>query len=361
MTPNRIEKLLMGGRKKAQILADLLSEDIEGGLFKKGEKIPSYDDLGEQYNINRLTVRKAIKILEERDMIHSISAKGTYVGSAPKSSTNVNPSQQAQVGIFSEILDFDSLGYHHMELLRAISKECGLNGYQMNLIYNDKVKKLDMSLVSQMEGVIAIGPIQDQNARKLSQLHAFVHIDPQQSSKSISVSADYQQGGRIAAEHFLQLQHQHCAVIHGDQECCKLIWSGFQDVMKDHPEVTVNSYYGNYSAPSAQVCVDKLLQEHPQTTAIFCMNDEMAAGAIQCLSRHQLSIPKDMSVLGFDNSAIATLLDPPLQTIGISTEHMAKVAMDSLLAQMNDPKAFLSSSFIFPQMIHRASTSTPRK
>jgi DNA-binding LacI/PurR family transcriptional regulator len=361
MTPDRIDKLLMGGRKKAQILADFLFDDMKNGVYQKDEKLPSYDDLGQLYQINRLTVRKAIKVLEERDVVHSISAKGTYAGSAPKSQLNSNSSQKTLVGIVSEIVDFETLGYHHLELISALSKECGQHGHQMNLVYRDEKGKMNISALKEMSGVLAIGPLKEQTALILAQLNAFVHIDPQKSSSSVSVSADYQQGGRLAAEHFLQLGHQHCAVIHGDQPCCDLIWSGFHDVMEGQPKVSVVSYHGNYTAPSASMCVQKLLKKHPKTTAIFCMNDEMAAGAIQCLSRHGLKIPQDMSVLGFDDSAISTLLDPPLQTIGISTQHIAQVAVSSLLAQMEDANAFLSSSSIFPQMVKRESTGGPRE
>ena len=361
MTSDRIEKLLVGGRKKTQILADFLFEDIKSGIYKKGDRLPSYDDLGHLYDINRLTVRKAIKVLEERDVVHSISAKGTYAGPAPKNQLNANSSQKPLVGIVSEIVDFESLGYHHLELISAISKECGQHGHQMSLVYQDERGKMDVPALREMHGVLAIGPLKDKTVKILSQLEAFVHIDPQRSSSSVSVSADYQQGGRLAAEHFMDLGHRHCAVIHGDQPCCDLIWSGFQDVMKGHSNVKVISHHGNYTAPSASVCVEKLLKKHPETTAIFCMNDEMAAGAIQCLSRHGLKIPQDMSVLGFDDSAIATLLDPPLQTIGISTQHMAQVAVSSLFAQMEDSNAFLSSSSIFPQMVKRESTGVPRE
>jgi LacI family transcriptional regulator len=68
-----------------------------------------------------------------------------------------------------------------------------------------------------------------------------------------------------------------------------------------------------------------------------------------------------MSVLGFDNSAISTLLDPPLQTIGISSQHMAKMAMDILAAKIDHVDTYLSSSLIFPQMVERSSTGVPKK
>lgn len=66
-------------------------------------------------------------------------------------------------------------------------------------------------------------------------------------------------------------------------------------------------------------------------TAIFCMNDEMAIGAMQTLKNQGIRIPEDMSVTGFDDIAYAKYSDPSLTTISQPAEEMGKMAMDMLL------------------------------
>src|SRR5690606_37341768 len=66
-------------------------------------------------------------------------------------------------------------------------------------------------------------------------------------------------------------------------------------------------------------------------SAIFCMNDEMAIGAMQTFKNQGLKIPEDISVTGFDDIAYAKYSDPSLTTISQPAEEMGKMAMDMLL------------------------------
>lgn len=355
---NRIQMLADGGRKKAQLLASYLEEDIKRGIYKAGEKLPSYDDLGLDFCINRLTVRKAIKILEEQNIVHSISAKGTYAGPGEAKDEDQSGAASNMVAFYSEVVDFNTMGYHHLELISALSKALTPHQLQMSFIHDNNPKSLKLEDLKKYAGVIAIGPIHKSSSKTFERLTAFVHIDPQVESNSICISADYQQGGRLAAEHLLSLGHQNIALIHGDQPSCDLIHKGFIDACPSHTKL--HSYHGNYTAPSAQACVEQMLEASPQCTAIFCMNDEMAAGAIQALSKHAYKIPQDFSVLGFDNSVVATLLDPPLQTVGVPTEHMAEASIEALSKQISQSSKYISSSLILTEMIHRESTAKPK-
>jgi DNA-binding LacI/PurR family transcriptional regulator len=354
----RAEQLAKGGRKKAQILAEFIKQDIEAGIFKRDEKLPSYDDLGLAFSINRLTVRKAIKVLEEQNVVHSISAKGTYAGPGPKPQ---RPKElQNSIGLYSELVNFDNMGYHHLELISALSKELMEEQFQMNFIHQTLNEDLNIDDLKRYAGVMAIGPLSPESAKAFLDLDAFVHIDPQVESKSVCVSADYFQGGQLAAEHLLEKGHRNIALIHGNQACCEEIFQGFQKACSN-TKTEIHSYQGDYTAPSAQECVENVLKEQAHATAIFCMNDEMAAGAIQCLSKHGYQIPKDFSVVGFDNSAVATLLDPPLQTIGVPTGHMAQAAVESLEKQIKPSGKYIASATILTSMVQRESTGDPRK
>ena len=86
-------------------------------------------------------------------------------------------------------------------------------------------------------------------------------------------------------------------------------------------------------------------------TAIFCMNDEMAIGAIQTLKSHGLSVPGDISVTGFD--------DPPLTTVAQPAAKIGEVAMDTLL-HLIEGKQPIQADHVLPyEFIIRKSTAPP--
>ena len=72
---------------------------------------------------------------------------------------------------------------------------------------------------------------------------------------------------------------------------------------------------GDDPAKAGREMMHELLQAHNRPTAVLASGDILAAGALQALGEVGLSVPKDMSVIGFDNS-IANLLTPPLTSIG---------------------------------------------
>lgn len=88
---------------------------------------------------------------------------------------------------------------------------------------------------------------------------------------------------------------------------------------------------GEYSIWSGVNAANKLCGLDKPPTAIMCMNDEMAIGAVQSLKSHGYAVPQDISVTGFDDIDYARYCDPPLTTISQPAEDMGKIAVDLLL------------------------------
>ena len=72
---------------------------------------------------------------------------------------------------------------------------------------------------------------------------------------------------------------------------------------------------GDFSIRSGAEAADALLDRPDRPTAIFCFSDEMAMGVIAAARRRGLQIPKDLSVVGFDDIRFAECFDPPLTTV----------------------------------------------
>ena len=74
-----------------------------------------------------------------------------------------------------------------------------------------------------------------------------------------------------------------------------------------------------------------MMQLSNPPTAVFCFNDRVAIGAYEALAARGMSVPKDVSVIGFDNDDLAALLQPPLSTMVLPHDEMARWAVTWLL------------------------------
>jgi LacI family transcriptional regulator len=117
---------------------------------------------------------------------------------------------------------------------------------------------------------------------------------------------------------------------------------------------------GGYTYESGLACAEKLLRQSPQPTAIFASNDEMAAGVYRAAGNMGLSIPRDLSVVGFDDGPIAARLLPSLTTIRLPIRDIYRQAALKLVS--TDPALGSGSgSLIVPHLVVRDSCQPPAR
>ncbi|HMC92364.1 MAG TPA: LacI family DNA-binding transcriptional regulator [Allosphingosinicella sp.] len=119
---------------------------------------------------------------------------------------------------------------------------------------------------------------------------------------------------------------------------------------------------GNYTFESGIAAAEKLLDLSPRPTAIFSSNDEMAAGVIHAARERGIAVPEELSVIGFDDTPIASHIWPPLTTVRWPIVSMARSAALKLLgtqsggdAEVAEPSLFLS------RLVKRASVAMAPK
>ncbi len=113
--------------------------------------------------------------------------------------------------------------------------------------------------------------------------------------------------------------------------------------------------YGDWEYGSGAEQTKALLQLENRPTAIFAMNDLMAAGCIHALSDAGFSIPKDMAVAGFDNREIAQYLQPPLTTIQLPTTEIGVRVALHMIEKLNNPSAPPIRDIVHCSIIERQS------
>ncbi|WKB53164.1 LacI family DNA-binding transcriptional regulator [Eleftheria terrae] len=146
---------------------------------------------------------------------------------------------------------------------------------------------------------------------------------------------DHRQAGALAAGALLAHGHRQLAVVSGPQTAPdnrqRLL--GFFDELARHgiarEEVAVAG--GDFTAAGGWQATRRLLDQGARFTGLFCANDQMAMAALSCLQLAGKSVPRDVSVVGYDDAEIASFLSPRLSSVRIAIADMALNACRLLL------------------------------
>ncbi len=159
-------------------------------------------------------------------------------------------------------------------------------------------------------------------------------------SRAMSVSVDNWTAGLTVGQHLLALGHKRFGVISGPSEsqAASARFSGFETALKA-AKVDIDPSYirpGNYQPEAGYLAANQLLELPEPPTAIFALNDATALSTYRAAQEHGLSIPKDLSVIGYDDTYPSPYLAPPLTTIRQPFEEIAKAAVQQIIAERDN-------------------------
>lgn len=169
-------------------------------------------------------------------------------------------------------------------------------------------------------------------------------------------------GAAEAARHIAALGHERIAHIHGPDTFLSAAerLRGFRVGLAEYGLKLDKRYLltGGYTFESGMDCGKHLLELSEPPTAVFCGNDEMAVGVYQAARRAGLRIPEDLSIVGFDDSPIATRIWPTLTTVRLPIVHMGRIAAQLLISNLDrmamEPP---SATSVMPSLLVRDSTA----
>ena len=190
-----------------------------------------------------------------------------------------------------------------------------------------------------LEGVILLPPLSD-HPSVLNKLQdaaiPVVRISPKNNlSAAPSIGIDDYTAARQLTRHLLALGHREIGFMLGraDHGATEQRYLGFIDEMRarDTPVNMDLVQTGNFVFPDGLVCAERMLRAAKPPTAIFASNDDMAAAAISMARKFGLSLPDQLSVTGFDDAPVATMIWPELTTVRQPVSAMARIAADLII------------------------------
>jgi len=229
---------------------------------------------------------------------------------------------------------------------------------------NDVQPLLNEMMIRRVDGLIVINPRDDGRYKYLlpliEQSIPIVYIKNTPRDEKVSaVCLDDKTGGYLAAKHLLDLGHTAIATILGpkNEECTGDRLEGYLQAYKEagltpDPRLTKQ---GNWSAISGSRAVEQLLTEKVPFTAVFAQNDQMAVGAISHLHGIGMRVPRDISVIGYDDIPLSSFFDPPLTTVRQPMDRFGRISAQLLIEAVKEQKYQPQVVRLDPELIVRKS------
>ena len=193
----------------------------------------------------------------------------------------------------------------------------------------------------------------------------FIDVGPNNPHVS-TVAVNYHQGIREGVQHLAALTHREIAFVSGplQQSSCQLRKTAFLSSLQEvgiapDPALLLE---GDHTLEGGMRAAEQLLSLKELPTAVMCSNDMTAIGVLRTFTRAGLRIPEDVSVIGFDDIHLAEFVYPPLTTVHMSRNAIARAAFEALRADVENraPLAKQRAKIIPTKLTVRQSTSFPR-
>ena len=179
-----------------------------------------------------------------------------------------------------------------------------------------------------------------------------------------SVRCDSVGGAYQLTQHLLKLGHRRIGIITGRQDHSTALdrVEGARRAVEaaSLDESTLQVYWGEFTQACGYHYTEELLQTTPRPTAIFATNNFIAIGVMRRLREHQLDVPRDMSVVAFDDLPTAITIDPFFTVAAQPAYEMGQHATRLLLSRLNGGAVAEPQEVVLPvEMIVRKSSGIP--
>ena len=257
-------------------------------------------------------------------------------------------------------------------IVKSVEDVARTNGYTVLICNADEDGRneeaaLELFLERQVSGVIhcSAGANLDLLRVLFERSIPLVDLDRQSGLQNVdTVILDNQLGAALATRHLVELGHHRVAMISGPRHLsnARKRLDAFRKTLRSRRIVIPKDYvtFGDFREQSGQIAAERLLSLRTPPSAILVANNEMMAGALFAIRQRGVKVPRDLSLIGFDDARWAQYSDPPLTVVSQPTEQMGQKAAELLLGRLQGERR--ANTVVFePELIVRGSTCPPRR
>jgi LacI family transcriptional regulator len=230
------------------------------------------------------------------------------------------------------------------DFLTGVFEEASARGVRLILLKGEGGRPPSRSALTEMvrsgvAGVIIAPPLGEAPAvlDVLRKAHVpMAAVGAYAVKDAICVRIDDRAAAYEMTRHLLDLGHRRLGFILGnpDQAASTERLSGFYAAVRERSDVQTVMAQGDFSYQSGLEAGEQLLDAPSPPTAVFASNDDMAAALVSVAHRRHLDVPRELTVVGFDDTHAAVMLWPPLTTVHQPVRRLASEALGLLAAQI---------------------------
>ncbi|HDS5609301.1 TPA: LacI family DNA-binding transcriptional regulator [Klebsiella pneumoniae subsp. pneumoniae] len=237
-----------------------------------------------------------------------------------------------------------SLAWHApSQVAAAVKRYANLEGYQVlismidesvNQSIQDSINELKSQRVDK---VIINVPLETEQAQKIAAdnddiVCLFLDVDPY--SSVFNVSFNPVDGTRASVKYLYEMGHREIALLAGPDSSvsAKLRLKSWLETLDGYGLKPVTVLHGNWDAQSGYAGALQMLRETPNFSAVLVGNDQMALGVLSAFHQHQVAVPGEKSVIGYDDTYESSFFYPALSTVSLDLDLQGKEAVRRILA-----------------------------
>jgi GntR family transcriptional regulator of arabinose operon len=358
---------------KYEIVKKGLWRAISEGDYEIGAKLPTEATLMTEYGVSRYTVRRAISDLEQEHYIYSIQGGGTYVADWKKAQRDAKAANQAHklIGVITTRL----ADYIFPNIISGIDRVISDAGYSLMISdthnnHEHERHSLQNMLDIGVQGLIiepTLSGTKNPNMDLYDQISAagipVVFINSHyEDFEAPYLAVDDVKSEEMLVNYLINKGHTNIlGVFKVDDVQGVDRMRGFTQATQQSVDAMAESSLIMYQAVAdgkAEQLLAKIerhLDGPDRPTAIALYNDALAVRTIDLVRSHDLRIPEDISIVGFDDYILDEYLEPSLTTMIHPKERMGHNAADMLIQMMNGEQVI--NKIYEPQLVERGSVA----
>lgn len=253
-------------------------------------------------------------------------------------------------------------------IISSIEEFANQNNFNImifNIAENPKKELKYLKIIKEMrlDGVIiANEKITDSIQNTLYDLDipiVFVTVKPDDIMFT-TITVDNYQAAYDATSYLINMGHRKIAFIGGDLQDTttgKARYDGFKKALEERSLPISEDFvkFGNYKMKDGYEKMSEIIKCDPLPTAVFTASDDMAVGALNCILDGGLKVPDDISIIGFDDSKITTIVRPTLTTVRQPIREMGVLSVKTLINQINEEETLVNQIVVKHELIERES------
>ncbi|TBL77852.1 GntR family transcriptional regulator [Paenibacillus thalictri] len=345
---------------------------FEVGQLKEGDQMPTEHEIAERFQMSRQTVRQTFGELEREGWLQRMQGRGTFV-SRPGVSGYAGQNQEIRtIGVVTTYIS----DYIFPHIVRGAEAALRGRGYRMLLSStdNDKLKErenLEMMLGQPLSGIM-IEPTRSAEGNPNLDLYLsldyknipYIMINERYTELNCPViKVDDEAGAYKAAAHLIELGHRHIAGffkmddLQGVNRLKGFLRAHHERKVPLLPDSVVHYTTGEKETRPYEAALRLLQQETgARPSAFVCYNDELAVKLLEAARQLGLSVPEQLSVVGFDDSSLATATEVKLTTLTHPKAELGRLAAEWLMDMIEGKQPAQASYMYEPELIVRDST-----